>query len=256
MPYAKSYNSKYPVYRRKRYRRKTASRNYNARPMYRRSRHTSLDVMRLPASLWAKPTNNIEEPGWPRVLRKQFTYNTTFGLTTNITSVITQSQWRMNSPYDPDYATGGDNAFGWDQFMGTLYDRAVVDKCYLEVTFAPQTASYSCLCGIFFTNSLTSTTITAVQTAMNQPEGQWKMAAGGGGPVTFRRVCYPKKYLPLLNHVDLTCTPSANPAADVLAHIWVADANQVDPVAMPVAVSLRLTYYCILGQTDIVPAST
>ncbi len=204
---------------------------------------------------------NFNPPGWPRVTKKMFTYNTTYATSTTITpGSVAGFEWRMNGPQDPDATSGGDNSYGWDQFMGTLYDRCYCYMAEITATFAPITSSSTTanpvIGGIHFRNNLTSAVTSSLADMLNQPHSPWRVVTATGQPVTIKRKCHIKQWLPMNNLSDMTCGPNNNPAAEVFALVWTANADQGNLTATNISITLRIRFHCWLGQTDILPAST
>lgn len=70
-------------------------------------------------------------------------------LTTGSTSGVfgNEYRFRLNSLYDPDYAGGGHQPYGYDQFNG-VYQKYRVDKCSWRISFTTPGASNDVLCAL------------------------------------------------------------------------------------------------------------
>lgn len=197
-------------------------------------------------------------PGWPRVTKKQFTYNQSIQLATPaVVDQFVTKQYRANGPQDPEFAIGGDNAYGWDEFTGKLFDRIYCYGCKITVTCAPygMATAQSIVFGIHVKNNLTSTSTTSLRDYMNQPHQFWRIVPSSAASKTMSRYIDIRKWLPYSSIDDLSSSATGNPTAEVIADLWAADMNQTAPATWGLNCAVRITYYCYLGQTDIIPPS-
>lgn len=238
--------SKYagPVNKRRVYRRRAAtpvSRNAVQRKPYYRRKY----------QLFRNPL-----PAWPNTCKMSFTYNTGNIVTTSnsVNDGVLQT-YRLNGCWDPDAAIGGDNVYGFDQFLGTLYDRFY---CYAtDVTITASSGSVNDVVYVgFLVRQTGSTSITSIPLLINQPGQMWRLVGGGNAPVTMHRRVVHKDLLGLTNIESLCGSSTSDPTDIVFGSVWVAHSNYaIAPNAVPVAVALRLKFHCILGRKDIVPTS-
>jgi len=70
-------------------------------------------------------------PGYPRSEKVTLRY---VDNTTQTATGLSVFQYRLNGPYDPDEAVGGNQPLGFDQYMA-LYNRYRVEKCHVVVDF-------------------------------------------------------------------------------------------------------------------------
>lgn len=81
-------------------------------------------------------------PAQPRRLPITFTYNTRFSLTEAAAGTGTTYVFRLNSLYDPNLTGVGSQPVGYDQWS-TLFNRSIVTRCDVVVTYTNTTASYT-----------------------------------------------------------------------------------------------------------------
>ncbi len=81
-------------------------------------------------------------PAQPRRMPITFTYNTRYSLTEAAAGTGTTYVFRLNSLYDPNLTGVGSQPVGYDQWS-TLFNRSIVTRCDVTVTFTNTTASYA-----------------------------------------------------------------------------------------------------------------
>lgn len=191
--------------------------------------------------------------GWPKQARQTFKYGRRFLLTMTNGATLGSLFVRGNAPQDPEFALGGDNAYGWDEFMGKLYDRCYCYAAKITVTFVPINAT-SYYGGIHVrTDGMTN--ITTPELIMNQPKENYVTVTNQDAPKKVTRVINVRKWLPFANKEALATDSLQNPTQGVNFQIWVAQANPDSTSSFAMVGDYSIEYYCILGRQDIVPPS-
>ena len=191
--------------------------------------------------------------GWPKQAKQTFKYGRRFNITSSGGNVAALLNIRANAPQDPEASLGGDNAYGWDQFMGTLYDRCYVYAAKITVTFTPLPgAPYY---GGIHTHAFTSTSLTTPELFMNQPNEPYVTLSQYGAPKKMTRVINIRKWLPFAAKDDLASDSLSNPAQTVDFQIWCTQGNPASTTALTFTGDYSIEYYCILGRQDIMPPS-
>lgn len=191
---------------------------------------------------------------WPVQAKQTFKYTRRVELTIpNGTNAATFT-FRANGPQDPEQSAAGDNAYGWDQFMGPLYGRCRVyaAKC----TFTPlseDTGPY--YAGVHVRDNLTSTTLSAARDFMCQPNEPFLSLGPSQDSRKIVRYVNIKQRLPEQNENNLSCGPTTNPASEVYFVVWVAGPDPLAASGGAVFGVVEIEYYCILSQPEIVPTS-
>lgn len=249
MPYYRSY--------RRRYARGAAVRKGIRRRPYRRRRRyrQALPMQRLTTpklpmtSIFTSSTNRAVIP---LRMKQTFTYNECRTLTwpTGPKS-IDSFKYFANNPWDPNAALGGDNIWGWDQFMGPLYNNCLTYACMVEVTVEPQNSG---LVGIYL--SADDVELTHIDWCLNQPGAPVTMVPNlGGPPKTLKKFVRIRDWLPNASDTQLSCGPDSNTPSRVGIHVWAGSANPTGSTGT-VNVLVRLTYYCLLSKPSHVQPST
>lgn len=191
--------------------------------------------------------------GWPKQAKQTFSYGRRITIPVGNGSTQGIINIRANAPQDPELSLGGDNAYGWDQFMGTLYDRCYCYASKITVTFMPEpSAPYY---GGIHTRQGTSTTITTPELYMNQPNEPFVTIGQYANPKSVTRVVNVRKWLPFAAKDDLASDSLSNPAAALDFQIWAVQGNPGSTTALNFTAVYTIEYYCILGRVEPVPPS-
>lgn len=195
----------------------------------------------------------LKRYGWPKQAKQTFKYGRRFELIMGSGASLPTLTVRANGPQDPEFAVGGDNAYGWDEFMGAMYDKCYCYAAKIKVTYIPlETTSYYGGCHVQVD---TMTGIATVELAMNQPGEEYKAVTQYAEPKTITKVINVERWLPFSTPANLICTATTNPTDAVRFVIWSAQANPSSVTSFTMVGDYEIEYYCILGQTDIVGPS-
>jgi hypothetical protein len=127
------------------------------------------------------PINGVHR--FPMGYRFTHKYVHNFPMSTGTGVMGTQQVMRMNSPYDPDYTSGGHQASTFDTFI-TLYDNYRVDKCFWKITFNTPGANNDILC---LATVAPSTTGSLTAANINYPQERDDCISGQLSPAGNRR---------------------------------------------------------------------
>jgi hypothetical protein len=119
-----------------------------------------MDEMQISAPKQANTKNNrksklspelrfalISEDPFPPHMVKQFRYAETFQFTTGAAGVVgTEQVMRLNSMFDPNQTGVGHQPYGYDQYMGTIYQKYRVLRASFEITFTTPGAANDVFC--------------------------------------------------------------------------------------------------------------
>lgn len=118
-----------------------------------------------------------------------FTFNQRYSLTESAAGVGTTYVFRLNSLYDPNLTGTGSQPIAYDQWS-TLFNRSIVTRCDVSVTFTNTTASYAPIRIGFYP----STGLSTVPADTDAWPAQWgsrtAMLGGAGSTIKTLRASY------------------------------------------------------------------
>lgn len=151
------------------------------------------------------------------VVRLKYTANTTRG---NV--VFSDTQFRLNSPFDPEVAVGGNQPTGFDQWSA-FYNRYRVFRCDVHVQ---QIGTAVVGNVVMITPANSSSPFVSIQEQMSNPRTVSKMAAGGTSVIDIKR----SYYLPAITGLtagqykadnDYSAPTNGNPNAIMNLHLGI-----------------------------------
>lgn len=190
-------------------------------------------------------------PGIPGIKRVKLTYCDSYAIATD-TSVQATAIVRANGPYDPDFAVGGHQPLGFDQWAA-FYNNVVVESSDIEAVFKTTAASSSLVqYGILLSDD---DTVPASPAAMaEQPYDNHVFGANDAGAksiVTVRHHFDAMKFFALKNvldnRYDVGSLVSTTPTQEALFVIYMGLAIGT-ATSFSTSVSFMITYNCVFSE--------
>lgn len=185
-------------------------------------------------------------------VRKVLRYYDTFTLNPGISGTPASYIWRGNCIRDPQHATGGHQARGFDQYMA-MYDHFTVTKCTAKVYFDNNAEASGCLGVLHVRDS--STVLTSqtgvmeygMKTVVKLPSSN--VGAGGGDLPSGTIAVDVGKFLGIKDILDAReCagTSAASPEEEVLIHVSAFPINTGD--SNPINCAVELEYEVVFHE--------
>jgi len=175
-------------------------------------------------------------------------YCDTFTVNPTAAGVIAAQLWKANSAYDPDYAVGGHQPMGFDQWM-TFYNHYQVLSSHITAYFTVQSTDSvrnDAYGGIYLDDD--TTTISGMNAIMEQSNSTWKPLnlSGSGGAVKIRKSFNSRTFFKGWKSPDsLRGNSGADPAEMAYFHVWTCGALTDSP---PATIQLVIMYKLLLTE--------
>jgi hypothetical protein len=189
-----------------------------------------------------------------------YTDELTLSTTNNLPTFGSAIAFRLNSLYDPYFAAGGHQPYGYDQIT-PFYSRYLVHGCDVECEFSDPAVD-GLIVGTFIKNyydsqSLSGSTINLVS---EFPEAWSKALNNTGSQVaTYRRYVDIAKQMGLtraqLDAQWTTCGAITTADPSIPLYFEVAVAAPASPATTTVTVRVRLRFHCIFSARVMVATS-
>lgn len=192
----------------------------------------------------------------PKQLVKKFRYVTDVSIDPDGVGGMSSVIIRANSLYDPEYALGGHQCYGFDQYVPALYNHVCVLGSKITCVFsqgnpAVYSATNNIICGI----SLRDDAVAITNPSLVREQGgysTWTMITNQTAPKR-RTMKYSAKRFHNVKDVkdnkQLTHDFQSNPEEEAFFHVWAAPcATNVD--ALNTTVQIIVEYIAILQEPN------
>lgn len=192
----------------------------------------------------------------PKQLVKKFKYATDVSIDPDGVGGMASYIIRANSLYDPEYALGGHQVYGFDQYVPTLYNHVCVLGSKITCVFssgnpANYSAANNIICGI----SLRDDAVAITNSSLVREQGgysTWTMITNQTAPKKRTMKYSAKKFHNVKDVKDnkqLCHDSQSNPEEEAFFHVWAAPcATNVD--ALNTTVQIIVEYIAVLQEPN------